>query len=85
MPPKSAKGLLGRRVDAKRAGINMVKPMGRLQPKFGVVQDTCFAFQQNGYAVTHGVREASTAGDKLLRIAVVFQRPLGYGANNQFE
>jgi hypothetical protein len=31
LPPRSAKGLLGKRVDARRAGIMTVKDMGELQ------------------------------------------------------
>ena len=53
--------------------------------QFLVAEGASFPLQQNGNAVTHRVGQARAAGGEFLLLAIVFQGPLGNGANQQFK
>jgi hypothetical protein len=62
-PAMSASGLLGNRVDARRAGISTVNGMMVLFSKtqFFVGERAGFALQQDRDAVAHRIRQPRTA------------------------
>src|SRR6476646_2662726 len=89
-PSMSAKGLLGSRVDARRAGMRTVKLIAaccclRSQAKLRVGECAGFVLEEDGQAVAHRVSQPCAARDEFLFFAVVFQRPLGHGADEQFK
>jgi len=50
-----------------------------------VVETAGFIHQHDGNAFTDGISQAGLGADQLLRRAVVFQRPLGQGADQYFQ
>src|SRR6478609_98130 len=79
LPPRSASGLPGSRLDASRAGMMTVNDISR--PQRRGVQVARFVRPHDGYAVTDRVGKLVGLADQFLRLPVIVQRAFANGAD----